>query len=174
MTRDFAMPVKIEEFKTPKFIRKTSREEPSKLVKTQETSLQIPISPKSIERAKPHMIRALKTNNSDLVRKLLNSGMPANTKLEGVPMLIFAVMHGVGLTVFNTIIKSGANLESTAASGSTVCHWACHLGRLDLLKFLVPKLRQLGLAHLWSKRTINGLTPALTAIQNEGASKCFI
>ena len=105
---------------------------------------------------------------------MLEAGLPATEKLDGAPMLIFAVMQNASLPTIQAIIDGGADLESKTMDGRNVCHWACRKARLDLIQNLHQMLQLQGKQNMWEQRTGGKHTPAMLALHSKEATEELI
>ena len=91
----------------------------------------------TITRARPHIIRAIKSNNVRVVMGLLKNGFPPTEKLDGLPIMHFAVMNGGNRELIEAMIDCGCDLGSTSSDGRNIAHIACRMARSDLLEAIV-------------------------------------
>ena len=95
------------------------------------------VAQETITRARPHIIRAIKSNNVRVVVGLLKNGFPPTEKLDGLPIMHFAAMNGANTEMIGAMIDSGCHLGSTSSDGRNIVHIACRMARSDLLEIIV-------------------------------------
>ena len=94
------------------------------------------VSQESIDRAKPHFIKAVTTNNENVLAGLIRNRFPVNVKVDGLPSLHLAARES-NINVFAALADNGASFEEVTMDGRNCVHELCRHGRADLLATVV-------------------------------------
>lgn len=113
------------------------------------------------------LLRAVKENNVDDVKNLLEKGVDPNTKdkINGSTVLHWACFTG-NVDITKHLVEKGADIHAKDKQGSTAVHEAAYWGHFSILTYLVDEK-----SANFNARNIHGDTPLYKAIESAADSK---